>query len=135
MVQRDALSDAVPAGMTTSGPRRGSIEVASYCSAWGATLERNSLVLPISIVGAIFILTFFWPSPYRYESLGRSSGSALLVRVNRFTNRTEIFIPSSGWKERDPGSVPDTPALYFAAGGLLVASFVGGYLLGRRTNG
>lgn len=97
-------------------------------------MERNSLILPISIVGVIFMLTFFWPGPYRYESLGRSSGSALLVRVNRFTNATEIFYPSSGWKERNPGRVPDTPALFFAAGGLLVASFVGGYLLGRRTN-
>ena len=98
-------------------------------------MERNSLILPISIVGAIFILTFFWPGPYRYETYGGSTGSSFLVRVNRFTNGTEIFYPSSGWKKRDPGSVPDTPALYFAAGGVLVASFVGGYLLGRRTNG
>lgn len=90
--------------------------------------------LPVVVVTAalLFVLSFFWPGPYRYDELGAAAGRSYLVRGNRFTGRTEIFVSSSGWMDRDPGAIPPPGALMFGGALSLALTFGVGFALGRR---
>lgn len=79
---------------------------------------------------AVFLLSFFWPGPYRYERAG--SSGAFLVRVNRFTASAEVFSLSHGWDLRAPGSTTNAAVLFFLVSGGAVLIFAAGYFVGRR---
>lgn len=94
--------------------------------------------LQLAVVFAIlFVASFFWPGPYRMEELGRGSGRSVLVRVNRFTGRTEVLTGyrGRGWEESDPGVVIGQGAQVF--GGTTVILILCGlsYATGRRDAG
>ena len=96
--------------------------------AGGDRLTAVALALAV-----IFCLSSFWPGPYRFHEVGNGSQS-FLVRENRFTGRTELFSPASGWRDRDNGATPEAPLFLFLAGCALVGAFLVGLHLGERSS-
>lgn len=90
-------------------------------------MNRPLSHLVVLCAAALFVLVFFWPGPYRHDQLRDT-----VLRVNRFTGRTEVLSPSSGWKDRHPGATPDAPLVVLAGGAALALAFFGGVLVGRR---
>ena len=53
----------------------------------------------LAIVLIAFIAVFYWPGVYVYKELKAYNGT-YPVRINRFTNKTEIFNPDVGWSDQ-----------------------------------
>lgn len=95
-------------------------------------MNRSILPLAVPTLAFLFVLVFFWPGPYRYDELGAGAGRSSLVRVNRFTGRTEILRSAAGWEDRHPGAIPEAP-LYVALGtAAVLLAFGAGWGAARR---
>jgi hypothetical protein len=97
------------------------------------TMRTNRVAVAFASIAIVLLLSFFWPGPYRIDELNAGSGQSVLVRMNRFTGRTEVFSRFRGWEVRDPGSAMEPPLLLSMAGVALLAVFWAGYSIGRRT--
>jgi len=71
-------------------------------------LKRNLLGLA-AVLAAGFFATFVWPTVYRYDHMNLS-GTALPVRIHRFSGKTEILYPR-GWETAGQTSEQATAAL------------------------
>jgi hypothetical protein len=76
---------------------------------------RQIIVLTICLAGLLSVAVFIWPTRYMYTHMSLENGVSLLVRVDRFTGKTEWFIPNTtygGWKSVSP--TPATTLLPFS---------------------
>ena len=97
------------------------------------TAPKGPLVLVALGIFLAFFASFFWPGPYRVDEVGLGEGRSVLVRVNRFTGRTESFFGgyNAGWKQRDPGAALQPSTMLFVGVSGLLACCALAYAAGR----
>jgi hypothetical protein len=69
-------------------------------------MKRRLWTAAALLVFVIFV-AFVWPTRYHYFELKRGEGVALVMRADRFSEKTWLLTPS-GWKSNNlPPPVPD----------------------------
>lgn len=59
---------------------------------------KKDLIRFIGILIIIIIFSIFvYPTPFYYNIQGTEQTSKSIVRINRFTGKSEMLIPRNGW--------------------------------------
>lgn len=80
-------------------------------------MPMNNKQLTITAISAVILILFaifVWPTRYVYTHMNVGDGASLLIRIDRFTGKTEWFNPNvayGGWKGVSPTPTSGVPII------------------------